>query len=34
MDTLRDKSRWSVIIFVAVLVTSILVLLADNAMAR
>jgi hypothetical protein len=34
METLRDKSRWSVIIFVAVFVTSILVLLADNAMAR
>jgi hypothetical protein len=34
MDTLRDKSGWGVIIFVAVFVTSILVLLTDNAMAR
>ena len=34
METLRDKSRWGVIVFVAVFVTSIVVLLADNSMAR
>jgi hypothetical protein len=34
MDTFRDKPGWGAIIFLAVFVTSILVLLADNAMAR
>lgn len=34
METLRDKSRWGVIVFLAVFVTSIVVLLADNVMAR
>jgi hypothetical protein len=34
METLRNKSFWGAIVFVAVFVTSIVVLLADNAMAR
>ena len=34
METVRDKSFWGAIVFVAVFVTSIIVLLADNAMAR
>lgn len=34
MDTLRDKSFWGAVVFVAVFVASIVVLLADNAMAR
>jgi hypothetical protein len=34
METLRNKSPWGALIFVAVFVTSIVVLLADNAMAR
>lgn len=34
METFREKSFWGVIVFVAVFVTSLVVLLADNAMAR
>jgi hypothetical protein len=34
METFQGKSNWGVIVFVAVFVTSILVLLADNAIAR
>jgi hypothetical protein len=34
METVRDKSFWGAIVFVAVFVTSIIVLLADNAMGR
>lgn len=34
METVRDKSFWGAIVFVALFVTSIIVLLADNAMAR
>lgn len=34
MEMVRDKSFWGVIVFVAVFVTSLVVLLADNAMAR
>jgi len=34
METVRDKSFWGAVVFVALFVTSILVLLADNAMAR
>jgi hypothetical protein len=34
METVRDKSFWGAIVFVAVFVTSIIVLLADNSMAR
>jgi len=34
METLRKKSFWGAMVFVAVFVTSIVVLLADNAMAR
>jgi len=34
METLRNKSLWGAIVFVAVFVTSIVVLLADNAMSR
>ncbi len=34
METIRDKSFWGAIVFLAVFVTSIIVLLTDNAMAR
>lgn len=34
METVRDKSFWGAMVFVAVFVTSIIVLLADNAVAR
>ena len=34
METLRKKSFWGAMVFVAVFVTSIVVLLSDNAMAR
>jgi hypothetical protein len=34
METLRKRSFWGAMVFVAVFVTSIVVLLADNAMAR
>jgi len=34
MEMVRDKSFWGAIVFVAVFVTSIVMLLADNAMAR
>lgn len=34
MEIVRDKSFWGVVVFVALFVTSIVVLLADNAMAR
>jgi hypothetical protein len=34
METLRNKSFWGALVFLAVFVTSIVVLLADNAMAR
>jgi hypothetical protein len=34
METLREKSFWGVIAFVAVFIASLVVLLADNAMAR
>lgn len=34
METLRSKSFWGAMVFVAVFVTSIVVLLADNAMSR
>jgi hypothetical protein len=34
MEIVRDKSFWGAVIFVLLFVTSILVLLADNAMAR
>ena len=34
METVRDKSFWGAIVFVAVFLTSIVMLLADNAMAR
>jgi hypothetical protein len=34
METLRNKSFWAAMVFVAVFVTSIVVLLADNAVAR
>lgn len=34
METVRDKSFWGAVVFVALFVTSIVVLLADNAMAR
>jgi hypothetical protein len=34
METLRKKSFWGAMVFVAVFVTSIVVLLADNAMGR
>ena len=34
MEEVRDNSRWGVVLFVAVFVTSILLLLTDNAVAR
>jgi len=34
METIRDKSFWGAVVFVALFVTSIIVLLADNVMAR
>jgi len=34
METVRDKSFWGAVVFVALFVTSIVILLADNAMAR
>jgi hypothetical protein len=34
MEEIRDNSRWGVVLFVAVFVTSILLLLTDNAVAR
>jgi len=34
METVRDKSFWGAVVFVAVFVTSIIILLADNAMGR
>jgi hypothetical protein len=34
METLGKKSFWGVVVFVAVFVTSIVVLLTDQAMAR
>jgi hypothetical protein len=34
METFGKKSFWGAMVFVAVFVTSIVVLLADNAMAR
>jgi hypothetical protein len=34
METLRNSSFWGAVVFVAVFVTSIVVLLTDNAMAR
>jgi len=34
METLGKKSFWGAMVFVAVFVTSIVVLLADNAVAR
>jgi len=34
METLRNKSFWGAMVFVVVFVTSIIVLLADNVMAR
>jgi hypothetical protein len=34
METMRKKSFWGAMVFVAVFVTSIVVLLSDNAMAR
>jgi hypothetical protein len=34
MEVVRDKSFWGAVVFVALFVTSIVVLLADNAMAR
>ena len=34
METLRKKSFWGAMVFVAVFVTSIVVLLTDKAMAR
>ena len=34
MEIVRDKSFWGAVFFVALFVTSIIVLLADNAMAR
>jgi hypothetical protein len=34
METVRDKSFWGAIVFVALFITSIIVLLADNAMGR
>ncbi len=34
MEMVRDKSFWGAVVFVAMFITSIIVLLADNAMAR
>jgi hypothetical protein len=34
METVRDKSFWGAIVFVALFITSIVMLLADNVMAR
>jgi len=34
METVRDKSFWGAVVFVALFVMSIIVLLADNAVAR
>jgi hypothetical protein len=34
MEIVRDKSFWGAVVFVAMFITSIIVLLADNAMAR
>ena len=34
METFRDKSFWSAVVFVTVFVASLVVLLADNAGAR
>jgi hypothetical protein len=34
MEIVRDKSFWGAVVFVAMFVTSIIVLLADNAVAR
>jgi hypothetical protein len=34
MENVRDKSFWGAVIFVALFVASIIVLLADHAMAR
>jgi hypothetical protein len=34
MEIVRDKSFWGAVLFVALFVTSIVVLLADNVMAR
>jgi hypothetical protein len=34
METVRDKSFWGAVVFVALFVTSIIILLADNAMGR
>jgi hypothetical protein len=34
MEIVRDKSFWGAVIFVALFVTSIIILLADNVMAR
>jgi hypothetical protein len=34
MEIVRDKPFWGAVVFVAMFVTSIIVLLADNAVAR
>ncbi len=34
MEMVRDKSFWGAVVFVAMFITSIIVLLADNAVAR
>ena len=34
MEIVRDKSFWGAVVFVALFVTSIIVLLADNTMGR
>jgi len=34
MEIVRDKSFWCAVVFVVLFVTSIVVLLADNAVAR
>jgi hypothetical protein len=34
MEIVRDKSFWGAVVFVALFITSIIILLADNAMAR
>jgi len=34
MEIVRDKSFWGAVVFVALFVTSIIVLLADKVMAR
>jgi hypothetical protein len=34
MEMVRDKSFWGAVVFVAMFVTSIIVLLADKAVAR